>query len=552
AGRGRVRRAARGRRGPARPRRAGRTARRGRGTGGAPPRSGPRRGAAGRVRRRRPRPARPAAARRAPHRGRRRVVPEPRRGPGGEVAPAPGRPADDPGPGARGVPHLDRGAARRSREAGGRAAALAGRARPARPLPGRRPAAGPGPGHDRQHPVAHDHPARRGHRQAARHRPGRVRRHRQRRPAHRARDGPARRPPRGGRAGRPGGPRPGERRGRRGARPVEDRRLVHHDRPGPPRPRPRPVGGVPGRRRPDGRGREAGPHPGRVAPGPRDRLRRPARAAPGPRRRVGGHRDAARPVQLPGALRHRRPGRAGLGARPGAPRAGRAGRPHHRGSLAATFTWPDAVLTEAAVAEVAQRFTAALAALAAHAPEPGGWGRTPVDFPLVALAQEDVDALDAAVEGGLAEVWPLTPLQQGMYFHSRYHEHTADDPDGYIVQYVLELTGPLTPQQLRTALDALTDRHPALRASFHETGDGGLVQAIARAVSVPLRVVAWADDGASVAREERSTAFALDRAPLLRVALAGEERPDRADARHRLVVTLHHLVADGWSLPVLF
>jgi len=222
------------------------------------------------------------------------------------------------------------------------------------------------------------------------------------------------------------------------------------------------------------------------------------------------------------------------------------------GSLAATFTWPDAVLTEAAVAEVAQRFTAALAALAAHAPEPGGWGRTPVDFPLVALAQEDVDALDAAVEGGLAEVWPLTPLQQGMYFHSRYHEHTADDPDGYIVQYVLELTGPLTPQQLRTALDALTDRHPALRASFHETGDGGLVQAIARAVSVPLRVVAWADDGASVAREERSTAFALDRAPLLRVALAGEERPDRADARHRLVVTLHHLVADGWSLPVLF
>ena len=64
----------------------------------------------------------------------------------------------------------------------------------------------------------------------------------------------------------------------------------------------------------------------------------------------------------------------------------------------------------------------------------------------------------------------------------------------------------------------------------------------------------WTDAAAAerVAEEERSRALRLDRAPLLRVALVGDADPDRPDARHGVVLTLHHLVADGWSLPVLF
>ncbi|GAA4701834.1 hypothetical protein GCM10023215_46050 [Pseudonocardia yuanmonensis] len=224
------------------------------------------------------------------------------------------------------------------------------------------------------------------------------------------------------------------------------------------------------------------------------------------------------------------------------------------GALAATFTWPSGVLTEDAVAGIADRWSTALRALAAHAPEPGAWGPSAADFPLVTVDQTDVEVLAGSVPGGLADIWPLTPLQQGMYFHSRYHEHTAADPDGYIVQYVLELAGPLAPEQLRAALAEVTARHPALRASFHETADGRLVQAVARTVDVPLRVLPLGEDAteetARIAREERSTAFVLDRAPLLRVAHLTDDGAE--DARHRMIVTLHHLVADGWSLPVLF
>ncbi|MGH3613703.1 MAG: amino acid adenylation domain-containing protein [Pseudonocardia sp.] len=232
--------------------------------------------------------------------------------------------------------------------------------------------------------------------------------------------------------------------------------------------------------------------------------------------------------------------------------------------LTATFAWPDGVLAERDVAEIGRRWSVALAALAAHAPAAGVWGRSPSDFAIVELTQADVDDLQRSC-ADLEDVWSLTPLQQGMYFHSRYHDHSAVDPDGYIVQYVLDLHGPMEHDRLRDALGALTARHAALRASFHQTEDGGLVQVVTRRVEVPYRVVDRSyltacdqapedqlpDDQRNAVTEialaERSESFALDAAPLLRVALIGQSA-----TRHALVLTIHHLVADGWSLPVLF
>ena len=222
--------------------------------------------------------------------------------------------------------------------------------------------------------------------------------------------------------------------------------------------------------------------------------------------------------------------------------------------LTATFTWPDGVLAERDVTEIGRRWSIVLAALAEHAPAPGVWGRSPSDFPLVELTQHDIDELQRCC-ADLEDIWPLTPLQQGMYFHSRYHDHSAVDPDGYIVQYVLDLHGPVEHGRLRDALGALTARHAALRASFHQTEEGGLVQAVARRVEVPYRVADRShlapDDQpnavAEISLAERSEPFALDAAPLLRVALVRT-----SPARHALVLTIHHLVTDGWSLPVLF
>ena len=76
--------------------------------------------------------------------------------------------------------------------------------------------------------------------------------------------------------------------------------------------------------------------------------------------------------------------------------------------------------------------------------------------------------------GGVADVLPLSPLQEGLYFHA---VHGGDDV--YVVQQILELEGALDPDALREAAARLAARHDALRATFRELPGGRLVQVIA-------------------------------------------------------------------------
>ncbi|GAB1824331.1 non-ribosomal peptide synthetase [Herbidospora sp. RD11066] len=130
------------------------------------------------------------------------------------------------------------------------------------------------------------------------------------------------------------------------------------------------------------------------------------------------------------------------------------------------------------------------------------------------------------------ELLPLSPLQEGFYFHS-----LADDHDAYVVQQVVELDGEIDPERLRRAAEKLVARHAPLRALFRPGADGRPVQVILREVGLP-----WREADHDVTAEERTRPFDLANAPLLRCALVGGRK---------LVLTFHHIVADGWSLPVL-
>ncbi|MET7425486.1 amino acid adenylation domain-containing protein, partial [Dactylosporangium sp. NPDC005555] len=189
------------------------------------------------------------------------------------------------------------------------------------------------------------------------------------------------------------------------------------------------------------------------------------------------------------------------------------------------------------------RWTAALAALRTA---PGG--RTPSDLPLLRLRQDDVDRLERA-HPGLADAWPLSPLQAGLHFHADY-DHDGDDV--YTVQQVFDLTGPLDAGRLRAAADALLVRHPNLRAAF-VTMDDGPIQVIPSTVDAPWSDVdltaLHGDDRDTTLRdllaEDRVRRFDLSAPPLLRLTLIrlGVER-------HLLAFTQHHLLLDGWSGPI--
>ncbi|WP_299535910.1 non-ribosomal peptide synthetase [uncultured Streptomyces sp.] len=152
----------------------------------------------------------------------------------------------------------------------------------------------------------------------------------------------------------------------------------------------------------------------------------------------------------------------------------------------------------------------------------------------------------------LEDVLPLTPLQAGMLFHALYDSEAVDV---YTAQFAFDLEGHVDVPALRAAVAALLGRHANLRAGFlHEDLDEP-VQAVAAEVPTPLeeRDLTRADGDATTGQRltaflaaDRVRRFDLTTPPLMRFTLLRT-----APRRATLVMTSHHLLLDGWSMPLL-
>ncbi|GAB3897720.1 hypothetical protein GCM10029964_081030 [Kibdelosporangium lantanae] len=211
-------------------------------------------------------------------------------------------------------------------------------------------------------------------------------------------------------------------------------------------------------------------------------------------------------------------------------------------NLTATWSWPQGLIPTDSVHALAEAWFAAVTTLAQAGPV-----LTPSDLPLVSLTQAEIDALPSDA----VDVLPLSPLQEGLLFHSEYEQSTEDV---YIARAAMDLRGPLDIPTLRSAAEALPRRYPNLRAGFHYTASGRPVQVIPGEVSLSWREIDLSGWGpAERAREldrliaaERTSRFTLSAPPLLRFTLV-----KLGDDSHRLMVGAHHLLLDGWSLQVM-
>ncbi len=145
---------------------------------------------------------------------------------------------------------------------------------------------------------------------------------------------------------------------------------------------------------------------------------------------------------------------------------------------------------------------------------------------------------------------PLSFAQQRLWFLDQYEPKNSV----YNIPYGLRLVGPLKVAALEQSLREISRRHEALRTTFSITG-GDPVQVISPALSLSMPFVDLTDrlenareeEAQRLAHEEAGRPFDLRTGPLFRAKLIR-----LGELNHLLLLTLHHIVSDGWSMAVLY
>jgi hypothetical protein len=164
----------------------------------------------------------------------------------------------------------------------------------------------------------------------------------------------------------------------------------------------------------------------------------------------------------------------------------------------------------------------------------------------------DLNALERALanQGGIEDLYPLTPVQEGMLFH------TLTDPEAghYVEQFVCRLRGDLDLAIFKESWRRLVARHPALRSTIQGTDSGRPYQVVHRHADYSVDYHDWRGLTASEQNErlrlyldsDCRRGFVPSRPPLSRLALFRLEQDI-----HELIWSIHHVLIDGWCLAVL-
>jgi amino acid adenylation domain-containing protein/non-ribosomal peptide synthase protein (TIGR01720 family) len=219
------------------------------------------------------------------------------------------------------------------------------------------------------------------------------------------------------------------------------------------------------------------------------------------------------------------------------------------GELVLEWLYSEEIHERATIERLADEYVRVLEELHANRERPAA-AFAPSDFPRAAVDDAGLAGLLERVKD-VEDVYPLTPAQEGMLFHSLLHPEI----ELYRPQLACTLAGPVDVERLREAWDVTVQRHPVLRTVLL-AGDGYDVplQVVKRAAPASVQVEDLRTTGIAEARRrleerakiDRETPFDFSAGPLVRLSLVRLE-----EQRTGLVMTFHHALLDGWSFAIV-
>ena len=157
---------------------------------------------------------------------------------------------------------------------------------------------------------------------------------------------------------------------------------------------------------------------------------------------------------------------------------------------------------------------------------------------------------DKPVQHDIEDIYPLSPLQQGMLFHTLLHE----DSGVYLMQDRYRLGGRIDEAALLDAWRQVVQTHPSLRASFQWKTQKQPLQVIHREVDLPLERLDLRGLAAheqerrirALLEDEQRVGFNLAKPPLIRFRLVR-----LADESWELIRSFHHILMDAWCISLV-
>lgn len=219
------------------------------------------------------------------------------------------------------------------------------------------------------------------------------------------------------------------------------------------------------------------------------------------------------------------------------------------GQLNLEWTYSTMLHKASTINGLAQSYLAYLREIICHCTRPENRGYTPSDFPNAGVSQEQLDHL-AQGRHGIADMYPLSPMQQGMLFHSLYDTTF----DVYVCQGGWKIQGLVQQAAFVQAWQQVMEHHAILHTAFMWREFEQPLQVVFQHVRLPIEYFDWSELSIEdqseqlelLLAEDRTRGFFLESPPLMRLTLIR-----LSQHCHQLIWSYHHLLLDGWSMPLV-